>query len=228
MERRVTIFFVLLVLAFCSCGPDKSDSRPEPSETSTSDTKDIGHDEISELVKSLETWNLNERSQSVAQLEKIARESPENKGKVVAELVDEISDICGHGSIISSEVWFQKVGTMSTILADLHSTETLDLLIDCSNHRRPAGTQAMNEFATMEAIVQFKKDALPALEKKLAEPHDDIHIKCSISSILSSIGGNESERILRAASKIETNEEIQWCIRRSLNHFELVRKGLSR
>ncbi len=179
--------------------------------------------EIGQLLKAIEVWNLQKRAQSVARLEEIARESPENREKVVFTLTNEISYACGLGNVMS-DVWFEKVGTMSYILADLHSVESLDPLIDCSNHTLPAHGWGINNYATMGAILQFKQDALPALRRELSFPHEDKYLVCAISSMLGSVGGREEERLLKQAYKNEPDEEIQWCFRKSFSYLERVRK----
>ena len=80
----------------------------------------------------------------------------------------------------------------------------------------------MNEFATMEAVINYKEKALPNLKMKLQQQsydEDDKYVKCSISDILSNIGGNEAELILIEAKKKETDPEIVACMRKGMDGF---------
>ncbi len=220
-KLNTVILIATLLFLINSCRDKKENSSFNLN--TNSQTLNPNDEEITNLIKSLETFNTETKSKSFTKVVEIANNDPAKKVEITTKLMGEIKEICNYDKIIYSEALFQKVGTMSEILAKLQSTEALDILIDCSNNVRPAGTQAINEFATIQGIINYPDKALPTLKLKLSDSNTNKDVKCRISDILTEIGGSQAESILQEASKKETEEEILRCTKNGLNYFKRMK-----
>lgn len=176
------------------------------------------NEEILKLMNSLGSLNDSERNQATTQLLEITRKSNDYKTQITNKIINETSKICSEEDVMYSNNDFYKLQSMSNILADLNNIESLNILIDCSNHKLPFGGLSNSNYATKNAIIKFNSKAIPSLKKKLGSSGKEI--KCNISELLSGIGGAEAEKILREALKIEKDELIINCLNRSLKSFE--------
>lgn len=178
-------------------------------------------EEIAYLIDSIKLPDAARRERTVARLFEIAEKNDEKKARVTLKLVGELRRMCDQSGSVSFDL-FQQGFTISHILADLQSMEALDALTDCANTTPPGHTQAINDFLSMSAIIKYREKAIPELRRKLNGNRADI--KCRLASILTSIGGSEVETILKEAQGKETDEEILYCLRRSLSAFRIHKK----
>jgi hypothetical protein len=135
-----------------------------------------------------------------------ANASPACRTEVISELTDAMAD--GHPDMISDRpglnLWFHG----PWILTDLHSTESLDLLMDHLDLNDLSYSTSLNDFPVMQALIRFGDVAVPKLGLAL-QHNKDISIRRDAAVCLANIGGQAAMDTMRQALNNEKDPGIR-------------------
>jgi hypothetical protein len=199
------LIIIFLFICFLGCSNVVKDEQPNNIQK---------RDGFESLIISEENIAGEISQKNKEQLLKFAKQSDKNKTEVTKVLIEESVRICNEkvDDLFSnvSRSNFNKLRSMSNILADLKSIEALDILIDCSEYRDFLGGFSSRHYATQPAILSYKESAMPTLMRKMSKSTSEI--KCNIANTLAEIGGDEAKDFLIKTKADEKDKKVLECL----------------
>ena len=166
------------------------------------------------LVRGLGSHNSKMRASYVKRLTLVITVC-KNRTERTESIAESVKQMCNEGEVFFPMSQFWKFEGLTLVLAEVKYTPVLTTLGKCVNNTSLITGMPISYFPAQQALVKYGYTALPVLKTLLSSGEESL--RCSISTVISEIGGQEAASILDGAYKNENDRDTLRCIRSALS-----------
>lgn len=194
----------IIVLLLVFTGPMEP-SSPRIFTPMTAQSRGTNAEELSRMIKNLNSTNQEQRRLTKLQILSIAKQSAENRVRIVHELTALLSQRqTPHGT------WYD----VADLLGDLRATEAIGELVKQLDYNNGILGLSNAHWPAVRALIKIGDAAVPELAKALKE--GTVSIRGFAALALGQIGGPQARGALERALEIEKDQSVRASIRRSM------------